>query len=323
MEKAELLGINILITGASGFVGSNMLPYLKLNINPSITSAVRYKEKNKLQKYTDDAIVYDTIFLPDSSYSHYIHLAGKAHDLKKTSDESEYFKVNYELTKKLYDRFLSDKDAKCFIFFSSVKAVADTVKGELSEEFIPNPVTAYGRSKLKAENYILDNLSKDKSVVILRPCMIHGPGNKGNLNLLYNIVSRGIPWPLGNFDNNRSFLSIDNLCYVVEQIVNGNVRSGVYNLADDDPLSTSELIRLISDVNQKKSKILNIPRSIIQMLAKIGNMLPLPLNEERLEKLTENYVVSNSKIKAELGIERMPLSTIDGMLKTLNSFQKS
>lgn len=62
-------------------------------------------------------------------------------------------------------------------------------------------------------------MADGKQVYILRPCMIHGPGNKGNLNLLYNVVKKGIPWPLGSFENRRSFTSIDNLCYVVEGLL--------------------------------------------------------------------------------------------------------
>lgn len=313
---------NILITGSIGFVGSNLLPHLKNKTDSPIMSVTRDSGKGTLKEISDQIISYVNLFQSDSSYTHYIHLAGKAHDLKNTADEAEYFAVNFDLTQLLYERFLADETAKTFIFISSVKAVADVVESELTEDYTPNPVTAYGRSKQKAEKYILDNLPNDKTVVILRPSMIHGPGNKGNLNLLYSVVSRGIPWPLGNFDNNRSFLSIDNFCYMVEQIISGNVRSGVYNLADDEPLSTSELVRLISEVEMKKPRIWNIPRSIIQMAAKAGNILPLPLNVERLEKLTENYLVSNQKIKTELGIENMPVSAREGMLKTLNSFNQ-
>lgn len=315
MYKEELN--NILVTGASGFVGSNLVPFLQINPQTTSTSVTR-NPSNK-----EDSISYENLFLgSELHFSVYLHLAGKAHDLRHTSEESEYFKVNYDLTKKLFDRFLQDEKAQTFIFISSVKAVTDVVEGELTEDHSPDPVTAYGRSKQKAESYILDNLPNDKKVVILRPCMIHGPGNKGNLNLLYSVVSRGIPWPLGNFDNNRSFLSVDNFCYVVKHIISGNVRSGVYNLADDETLSTSVLVRLISQVEKKKPRIWNTPRSIIQLLAKAGNILPLPLNEERLKKLTENYLVSNQKIKSELGIENMPISAREGMLKTLISFNQ-
>jgi nucleoside-diphosphate-sugar epimerase len=308
---------NILITGASGFVGSNLLPFIHGQLGKSITSITRISINN------GTSITYDRLFDDcELSFPVYIHLAGKAHDVKNISDESDYISVNYDLTKRLFDRFVHDEEAKTFIFVSSVKAVADVVEGHLTEDYIPTPISAYGRSKLMAEQYILDNIPCDRTVVILRPCMIHGPGNKGNLNLLHSIVLRGVPWPLGNFDNHRSFLSIDNLCYVIEQILNGNVSTGVYNLSDDEPLSTLELVRLISEVENKSPKIWNTPRAMIKLIAKLGNILRLPLNEERLEKLTENYLVSNQKIKAELRIDKMPMSAKNGMLKTLNSFKK-
>ena len=128
---------------------------------------------------------------------------------------------------------------------SSVKAVADGVEGVLDESVIPSPVTAYGKSKLAAEEYILSQkLPKGKRVYILRPCMIHGPNNKGNLNLLYHFVKKGIPYPFGSFENKRSFVSIDNLCFVIKELIeNKNIPSGVYNISDDQALSTNELVR--------------------------------------------------------------------------------
>lgn len=310
---------SVLITGTTGFVGSNLVPFIKKELNHSIIEVSRNQDQTDGQ-----AISYDHLFSSnEKGYSNYIHLAGKAHDLKNTSDESEYFKVNYELTKELFDRFLEDDKAQTFVFISSVKAVADEVEVELTEEHDPDPVTAYGRSKLKAEQYILNNLPNNKTVVILRPCMIHGPGNKGNLNLLHGIISKGIPWPLGAYDNSRSFLSIDNLCYVIKEILYGKVQTGVYNVADDGALSTIELVSIIAEISNKNARVWNVPKPFIQMIAKAGNILPLPLNEERLEKLTENYLVSNEKIKKALGIERMPVLAKEGMINTLQDFEAS
>ncbi|HOM64174.1 MAG TPA: nucleoside-diphosphate-sugar epimerase, partial [Dysgonamonadaceae bacterium] len=183
-------------------------------------------------------------------------------------------------------------------------------------------------SKIRAEEYIKakmqDPRAKDKKIYILRPCMIHGPGNKGNLNLLYNVVSKGIPWPLGAFDNRRSFCSIDTVSFVVEQlIVRDDISSGIYQVCDDEPLSTNELIRLISESVGKKSHIWKLPKGFMGAAASLGGALKLPLNKERLRKLTENYVVSNEKIKRALGIEKMPASTRDGIRKTLESFSKN
>ena len=155
---------------------------------------------------------------------------------------------------------------------------------ELTEDCIPNPITHYGKSKLLAEQYILSKeIPLGKRVYILRPGMIHGPGNKGNLNLLYKIVSRGIPWPLGAYENKRSFCSIDNLCFIIQELIeNENIPSGVYNVADDEPQSTNELISLIAVSQGRKTRIWNLPKSIINSIAKFGNLIKLPLNTERL-----------------------------------------
>ena len=152
--------------------------------------------------------------------------------------------------------------------------------------------------------------------------MIHGPGNKGNLNLLYNMVTKSIPWPLGRYENLRSFCSVDNISYIVEQlIIRDNIESGIYHIGDDDPISTNELIRLISESVGKKSYIWKLPKSLINPMASVGYIFHLPLNKQRLQKLTENYVVSNEKIKNALGITKMPISGRDGMRKTLESFR--
>ena len=161
-----------------------------------------------------------------------------------------------------------------------------------------------------------------KRVYILRPCMIHGPGNKGNLNLLYGVVKRGIPWPLGAFENRRSFTSVDNLCYVIGGLLVKDVASGIYNMGDDEALSTNELITLMCEVLGRQPHIWRLNRGLMEACATLGTWLHLPLNRDRLRKLTENYVVSNAKLKRALGIERMPVRAADGVRKTIRSFRK-
>lgn len=206
--------------------------------------------------------------------------------------------------------------------FSTVKSAADSVQGDiLTEECVPVPIGPYGESKIKAENYIIERFAPEalgnlyhafgdssiypgKQVYIMRPCMIHGPGNKGNLNLLYNVVSKGIPWPLGAFENRRSFTSVQNLCTVIEGFLTQKVESGIYHMADDDPLSTNELIEVICEALGKKTRILYIPKGVMNVMAEMGGWLHLPLNPFRMQKLTENYVVSNAKIKRLWGYKR-------------------
>ncbi len=291
--------MSIYLTGASGFVGKNIIEF--------------FRDSKKIVKATRNTSI-------EFEEQVVIHLAGKAHDLKKVSSSDEYYKVNTELTKEIFNAFLNSK-AKVFITLSSVKAVADEVDGELTEDVTPNPITHYGKSKLLAEQYILSQtIPEGKRVYILRPCMIHGPGNKGNLNLLYSLVSKGLPWPLGLFENSRSYLSIENLCFIIKELIEReDIPSGVYNVADDVPLSTNEVIKMIAASKGNKARILKLSKNLIKALASVGNILKLSLNSESLQKLTESYVVSNAKIKSALE-KQLPVSSKEGLIKTFQSF---
>lgn len=315
--------MNILITGVHGFVGSNFVQALKGDYTLYGLDIVSPEKEGVVRTYSWKDLENNKLPAVDAI----IHLAGKAHDTKNKAEAQVYFDINTKLTQKVYDYFIQS-DAKKFIFFSSVKAAADTVEGEiLTEDVIPMPKGPYGESKIKAEEYILERMKKgignweNKKVYILRPCMIHGPGNKGNLNLLYGVVRKGIPWPLGAFENRRSFTSIGNLCCVIEGLLGKDVQSGIYHIGDDEALSTNELIEIICETMNKKARIWRISRSMMESIARMGAVLHLPLNSERLRKLTENYVVSNQKIKDALGMDKMPIRAKEGLKLTIQSFE--
>ncbi len=307
--------MKILITGIHGFVGSNLVAALKENHTIYGLDIISPIKEGVSYTYGWDDL--DIGMVPDVDAI--IHLAGKAHDTKNQADAEVYFNVNTGLTERIYNYFLHSS-ARKFIFFSTAKAAADKVEGVLTEEVTPAPVGPYGESKIKAEEYILSHLNPEKQVYIMRPCMIHGPGNKGNLNLLYNMVKKGIPWPLGAYENRRTFTSIDNVSFVISGLLTKDVPSGIYNMGDDEALSTNELIEIICSSFGKKAHIWRLPKGLMIGMAKVGGWLHLPLNPERLRKLTENYVSSNAKIKAALGIEQMPVRAKDGLRKTLSSF---
>ena len=319
--------MNILITGAYGFVGTNLINNLKIKHNLYGLDIVCPTREGVLKTFYWKDINPESFSLQNlPKFDAIIHLAGKAHDTKNQSAAQSYFDINTGLTQKIFDFFL-ESSAKKFIFFSSVKAAADSVVGDmLTEDVIPAPVGAYGESKIKAEEYIKEHLeysTTEKQVYILRPCMIHGPRNKGNLNLLYNVVKKGIPWPLGDFDNRRSFTSIDNLCYVIEGLLNQDVPTGIYHMGDDEALSTNELIAIMCEAMEKQPRIWKMNKRFMEACAGLGTLFHLPLNTERLRKLTENYVVSNAKIKAVLGIDKLPVTAKEGLMKTIRSFEET
>lgn len=326
--------MKILITGVHGFVGSNLVEYLRGDneiygldiVCPEKDGVVRtFSWEDLKRRFLDSS---DGLTRNDSErmpqFDAIIHLAGKAHDTKNRSAAEVYFKVNTGLTQKIFDYFLASETKK-FVFFSTAKAAADRVEGVLTEDVVPAPVGPYGESKIKAEEYIqrsfADAQDDTKQVYIFRPCMIHGPGNKGNLNLLYNVVRKGIPWPLGAFENRRTFTSVENICFAVNGVLTKDVPSGIYNMGDDEALSTNELIEEICMSLGKKAHILRLPKGLMTGIAKIGGWLHLPLNPLRLQKLTENYVSSNEKIKKALGIEKMPVDARKGLQRTLESFR--
>ncbi len=389
--------MKVLITGAFGFVGSNLSAFLAekghelwaldvcggsskvLKCGLSKVENTSSQDEKTLRSAYVRRFNWDQLEqIPWNEVDAVIHLAGKAHDTKNASDPQSYFDVNVGLTHKIVSSLVHHcesafvakpedggprtedsrgstnermssrtKKLPTFILFSSVKAAADRVEGVLTEETAPEPKTAYGQSKLAAEEVVRSALSRGRALssrfsdtveparsameplnqaagrlnyYILRPCMIHGPGNKGNLNLLYGMVGKGVPWPLGAFENRRSFASVGNVCAVVEGLLAGSAESGVYQVADDEPLSTNELVRLMAEAMGRRARVWAIPAGLIRAAARLGDVLHLPLNSERLKKLTESYVVSNAKIKGALGWAQMPAGAREGMRKTLESF---
>ena len=312
----------ILVTGADGFIGTHLIRFLlnkqEAQDNEGAQISTLTRKSNSAPGIAHSYLWGDFDSIKNTGFDIIIHLAGKAHDLKNQHREQQYHQVNFELTKLLFDYHLASGSGK-FIFFSSVKAVADQIQGLLDESFPPNPITPYGKSKLLAEQYIMAKAA-DTNWLILRPCLVHGALNKGNLNLLYKFIKSGVPYPLGGFDNKRSFLSIDNLTFIVENIIYSNIPSGVYNLADDPPISTNELVDIIRVSLGKSPTTLRFNRRLVNGLAAVGDYLGLPFNTERLHKLTQNYMVSNQKITKAIQSE-LPMTTQEGLMKTFKSFK--
>ena len=278
------------ITGHTGFIGQHLLKMLgssAVGLNLRVSAEVSLQEGDAL-----------------------VHLAGKAHDVKNTAKPEEYFEVNTQLTQQVFDQFL-DSPASVFVFVSSIKATEGAHK----------EASAYSQSKYQAEQYILSKkIPSGKRVFVLRPVMVHGPGNKGNLNLLFGMVKMLGVWPLAAFENQRSFVSVENLCFIIRQIIaQQEIPSGSYTVADPVPFSTNELVAMAGEALGKKVWFLELPKELVRLAAAVGAVLGLPLNTARLEKLTENAVFDGAEIIKLIG-KPLPLEAKAGFEQTFKSF---
>lgn len=311
----------VLITGITGFIGQNLVNYLNHHEEHQLFGYSRQPEKAKKQFNNVEFLTeLDAVRLDRYMINSIIHLAGIAHDLSGKFTEEDYMSVNYQLTANLYDEFLKS-NVQQFVFVSSIKAVVDHTDEIITEDYKPEPFSPYGFSKLKAEEHLLKNRKSDKQIYVLRPCMVHGPGNKGNLNLLYKFVNSRMPFPLGAFENRRSYLSIENFCFVMLRILEQKIDQGTYLLADDEAISTTELVEMIGEVSKKASKIIHVPRGVMTAIARLGTALNAPFNKNTLHKLAGNMEISNEKLKKHLK-EDLPVSTKEGLKRTLTSFHE-
>lgn len=296
--------MQIKILGASGFIGKNLLVHI-----PN-TQGISLRNQHWQKNVGGDV---------------WINLVGKAHDHKGTAKEQDFYYANMELAQQIFKEFLKS-DAKLLIHISSIAAVEEFeyVKA-LTEDDKNNPFSIYGKTKWAAEKWLLEQkLPEGKKLIILRPPMVHGEGDKGSLGLLYGLISKGIPYPLASFDNQRSFISIDNFCFFITKIIEQykNLESGIYHISDDEVVSTKQIIEVIEKVENKKTPKLSLPKFLVIAMAKVGDIIPIPLNTKRLKKMTGNLTVSNQKIKNALGIEKLPLTAKQGLEKTIRSFAK-
>jgi len=298
----------LVLGGDTGFLGSHLSRKLK---DPFQCKFVSMRNLN----WMDDGFTADCI----------INLVGKAHDFTGATAEKDFYYANFELAKKAFQLFASSQ-ANVFIHISSLAAIEEIESSKsLSENAVYNSVSAYGKSKQAAEEWLMQQyLPSDKKLIILRPPMVHGAGDKGNLNQLYKLVSKGIPYPLVRFKNKRSFLSIDNFCFFIEQIIlqNAKMSTGIYHLADDETLSSNEIVTVMKQETGLKVPCFPLPKRVIRWLSKLGDHSKLPLNTWRLKKLTSNLVVSNKKIKLALAIQRLPKTAKQGLRETIRSFKQ-
>jgi nucleoside-diphosphate-sugar epimerase len=319
---------SILITGSTGFIGRCLLPLLTKK-DCQITTIVR----QNIDPFNTN--ITNVVFVNIDGNTHWhetlqnidivIHLAARAHILNENTPnpEAEFFSVNTEGTKNLVKQSIQ-AGVKHFIFISSVGAMASLSNQPLQENSPCHPDTPYGRSKLAAEQALISLASQsDMTWTILRPTLVYGPGNPGNMERLIKLVKKGLPLPFGRVNNCRSLVYVGNLVdAIITCLTHPNAKNQTFLISDGQDLSTPDLIRKIAYYLDRPCNLLPVPPSLLKVAGNLGDMgekllgRSLPLNTPTIDRLLGSLVVDSSKIRNTLNWQ--PPFTIDeGLQQTL------
>jgi len=273
----------ILITGSNGFIGS----YFKS----------KYANKYSINSFSFLNDNFEELNL--SNINTIVHLAALVHQKARASKE-EYKKINVTQTLELA-RKAKESGVRHFIFMSTI-AVYGIEVGVISEDGDCNPITDYGKSKLKAELELQKLEDDDFKVSIIRPPIVNGYNAPGNMKNLIGLVSKISILPFGNIQNRRSMVYVGNLCHLIDEVITQK-KSGVFLASDDEPLSTTKLIELIAQNLNKKVYLLKVP--FFESLLKL-------VKPSFYKRLYESLEVDNSRTKEILGLKN-PYSVEDGI----------
>jgi len=275
--------MNILVTGGSGYIGSSFINTFENKYNFF---------KFSLQKNSLDTLILNNIDVV-------VHCAALVHQKVEHSYE-KYHEINVKYPAKLA-KLAKENGVQQFIFISTI-AVYGEDEERLDENTTCNPITPYGKSKLEAEKELLELNDDGFAVSIIRPPMIYGKNAPGNIDSLVKLVKKLPIVPLAGIENKRSFISIQNLCHMIDEII-AQRQNGIFLASDDEPLSTSELIELIAKNLDNKIYLIKIP--FFESLLKIVK----PLFHKRLY---ENLEVDDTITKNKLGLKN-PYTAEDGI----------
>ena len=294
--------MNILVTGAGGFVGSSLIDAIARIPSFNLTCILNIGGKSKtnfLQKSFELDLNSDWSE-PMIGQNVVIHTAARVHIMKDSHIDplSEYRRVNVEGTLNIAKHALRAKVSR-FIYISSIKVNGENTnkRGPFSEEDCPDPQDPYAISKLEAENSLIKIFKNtDMELVIIRPTLIYGPRGKGNLQMLAKAIKNRLPLPLKSINNRRSFLSIDNLVDLVTIcITSPEAKNEIFLASDNEKLSTNDLVNIIALALDKSPICFSFPKLGLVFAGKALR------KNDVIERVIGSFEVNNSKAKELLG----------------------
>lgn len=326
-------GMKILVTGASGFIGSRLCPALAAQGVDVIAASRRVQFFDAIDGGTHqrpsasasvsqiavgDLAAYDwteTLAKVDVV----IHLAGRAHTARVGTDETyqAYRKDNVVATAELAKACIA-AGVRRFVFVSSVKVLGErSLELPFSETDAPHPEDVYGITKLEAERELTSlACASSLEVVIIRPPLVYGPGVRANFLRLMKLVNRGLPLPFKNAHNMRSLIFLDNLVSSLITCAIDRRASGVYLVCDRELLSVRTLLEELARALNKKLWLFGLPNGVLKTAAAAMG------KEDEVRRLFAPLVVSSEKIARELDWVP-PFTAFEGLSTTARAFMQS
>lgn len=316
--------MRVLVTGASGFIGRQLCQAL-LAKGYSVRGTQRGDASNLSQavewvRIPDLASADWTGLLQDCAYV--VHLAALAHQLNRSVPSQEFDRTNRAGTARLASAIAGTPSVRRLIFISSIGAVCSQSDLVVGEETPCRPDTDYGRSKLAAEREVQEILARSQSDwCILRPTLVYGPDNPGNMLRLMRLTRSGLPLPFGSVRNRRSFLYVGNLVDLIERCLqNPGASRRVFNAADAEVLSTPELIAHIAQVCGQRARLIPAPVWSLRLLGRLGDLTSklagrsVGIDSYSIDRLLGSLQVDIAPLK-RLGWTP-PFSTVQGLQAT-------
>lgn len=296
--------MNILVTGANGFVGHHLIAKLEEQ-GHKVVEVTR-------ASHGDISLIEDwSPLLRENAIDAVVHLAAKVHQINENLSLSDYQKINVEVTKKLA-LASSQCEVKTFLFLSSVKVNGEENSDTYTEFSSPLPLDPYGQSKLQAEKEV-SIIAKTSPMffVTLRPPLIYGPKVKANMRSLVRMVHKGLPLPFGSIKNKRSFLYVENLVDAIVRVLSlkdkPSGQNFIYLISDNDDCSFPHLISDISEILGVRNPLFSFPTMALKLLFQVIG------KEEQFRRIAHSLTLSPSKFMADFNWSP-PYSRKEGLL---------